>query len=485
MVTFIRDSDPSKDELPNTIIDRWADWVSSVTDAPNQYHRATGVVILSTILTPYISLPTRFGSIIPNVWCMILAGTTTTRKSTSMDLAMLMLRDVTGPEYKMATDGSPEGLLSELSYRDGRVSVFHRDEITGFMNKVSGQDYMAGLLESFTRLYDCKPEKRVLRKEVIEIEEPYLIFVAGGIKSRMEEIVGMDHIRSGFLPRFIFVTGQTSSDQMWPIGPPSEEEMLKDGSSPRDQILAELWSIHHYYSETGQTEKKVTIRGITALSSPKPRRIQMTASAEAWKRIQQLKTDAIKLGEDSSAPELYTPIYDRLSNTVIKVAMLLAGAEMVSEITYNHVCKAILLSQEWLETVTGFATNIEQKPDIDKWERKTEKIVQWIKSRYPHEVTQTEVMQRFRIRKRDIDDIEATLIARGQITITPYPHPKNIVGSKVRYRVYVAAPRYEAQNKIDREDTFLATPNRFPKNGRGRNTPDLQPDDEEATWYKK
>lgn len=467
-VTFIRKTDPLRTELPNTIIDDWANWVSTVTDAPTQYHRATGAVILSTIMTPYISLPTSYGSIIPNIWMMVLAGTTLTRKSTSMDLAILMLNDVMD-DFLLATDGSPEGLLTELSFRDGKVSVFHRDEITGFMSQVGGREYMSGLLESLTRLYDGKSEKRILRKESIEIRKPYLIFMAGGIKSRMEELVGMDHIRSGFLPRFLFVSGSTTAEQMRPIGPPAPAERKRDGTAPRDRILDQLWRIHKFYTETGQSETKVTIGGITKLSTPMSKHVEMEATPEAWDRIRQMKADAVVLGEKSSAPELYTPIYDRLSNTVIKVAMLLAGAELKSTVEYIHVCKAISLAQEWIESVTDFAANIEAQPDMDKWERKAQKIVAWVKNRHPEPVSQTEIMQKFRIRKRDIDDIEATMVARNWVKIDPYPHRRDRSGGQIHYTLPegFTMAKVTPKDPIQREDTFLAAPERYAENGRG------------------
>lgn len=471
-VTFIRPSDPPSDDLPRTFVDRYSEWAGTVTDAPIQYHRATGVTILSTIMTPYISFPTSFGTFIPNIWMMVLAGTTMTRKSTSLDIARRMLDDVTD-DYMLATDGSPEGLLTELSYRDGKVSLFHRDEVTGFMSAVAGRDYLSGLLESFTRLYDGQPETRILRREKIEIKRPYLIFMSGGIKSKMEELVGMEHIRSGFLPRFIFVTGSTTRDQVRPIGPPDERDLRGDGNSPRDEVLNELWGINQYYSQPDddpQATSVIKIAGIVKVAAPTEKHIRMTGTPEFWARLVMLNNDAVDLGESSSAPELYTPLYTRLSNSILKVSMLLAGADRSNIIHLHHLQKAISLAQEWVETVTEFASAIEQAPEMDKWEKKAEKIIAWVKTKDPETITQTEIMQKFRIRKRDIDDIEATLMARGSVQITPYPHRKDIKGSEVLYSV---ADRMHAQNgrpltAMEKENTYHASSEGHQENGSSR-----------------
>src|ERR1044072_4964991 len=168
--TFVRIEDPELDDLPETFLDRYREWGATVTDAPAQYHTLNGVLILSTIVCPYTALATSYGEIRPNVWGMILAGTTITRKSTTMDLAQSVL-DELGIDFLMGTDGSPEGILSEMADRDGKVSMFHRDEITGWVENSIKKDYMSGLLESFTRMYDGKPESRVLRSGKIDVKK--------------------------------------------------------------------------------------------------------------------------------------------------------------------------------------------------------------------------------------------------------------------------------------------------------------------------
>lgn len=461
-ITFLRPTDPASCDLPRTFVDDYSEWAATTTDAPIQYHRATGVTILSTIMTPYISLPTSFGTFVPNIWMMVLAGTTMTRKSTSLDIARKILDDVTD-DYMLAEDGSPEGLLTELGFRDGKVSVFHRDEVTGFMASISGRDYMSGLLESFTRLYDGQPQTRLLRRERIEIKKPYLIFMAGGIKTRMEELVGMEHIRSGFLPRFIFVSGSTTRDEVRPIGPPTDDELQDDEESPRNKIIDQLWRINEYYTrpdDSQPTNNVIKIAGITKASAPAgPKHIRLRGSPEFWARLVDLNDDAMEMGERSSAPELYTPMYQRLSNSILKVSMLLAGAEFKGTIELYHLQKAIALAQEWVETVTDFASAIEQAPEMDKWERRSDKIVQWVRNQHPTEVSRSEAMEKFRIRKRDMEDIEATLVERGAIQISPFPVPRGTVGKKVLYTV---SDRYHEtvgrpKNKIEREDTYHAT----------------------------
>lgn len=440
--TFYREDDPSKDSLPETFIDRYTAWGASATDAPKQYHTANAVVMLSTIMSPYLKLETSYGEIKPNVWCMILAGTTVTRKSTTMDMAIKMLHEV-HPDFLMGTDGSPEGIMSELSSRDGKISLFHRDEITGWIEATTKRDYLSGMLEAFTRLYDGKHEKRILRKESVEVNDPNLVIMSGGIKTKMAELMTMDHIRSGFLPRFIMISGTTRADDIRPIGPPpTEDELRQAARDPREAVLEELYAIATRYLPK-KTEEKVEIAGVVKLLTAKPEKVKLTASADAWARIQQLKYDAQKLAEDSANPEIYVPIFDRLSNTVIKLAMLLAGAEGSTVISKMHVVKAIALSEPWLQCIIDFAEQLEAMPDIDRWEKRTDKILKFIADAHPEPVTRTDLMRKFRIKAREVDDLEKTLIARGQIRIEKIVKKGTTTNTRPRFQYRLNYPGYE------------------------------------------
>lgn len=413
--SFRRPEDPTEDELPKCFIDRYADWACTATDAPKQYHVVNAVVILSAIMAPYLTLDTSYGEIKPNVWSMILAGTTVTRKSTTMDMAIRMLSEV-HPDFLMGTDGSPEGILSELHHRDGKVSVFHRDEITGWIESTIRRDYLAGMLETFTRLYDGKSEKRILRKESIEVKDANMVIMSGGIKTKMAEIITMDHIRSGFLPRFIMVTGTTRAQDQRPIGPPPGV-ITTHTRDPREIVVEELYKIASNYMPQ-QGEDKVEIGGVVKFTKSPTQKRRLTATPETWHRIQQLKLDAGLLGERSSNPDIYIPLYDRLSNSVIKVAILIAGARRSEIIELADVQKAITLADQWIFSITEFASALESMPEMDRWEKKTDKILDYIKTIHPKALSRSELMKRFRVKSRDVQDIEKTLVQRGQIRIT-------------------------------------------------------------------
>lgn len=428
--SFSRIEDPVKGDLSETFIDRYRAWGSTVTDAPPQYHTVNGVVILSTIMAPHAILRANHAIIRPNIWAMILAGTTLTRKSTTMDMAKSLLNDL-GLDYLMGTDGSPEGIMSEMHDRDGKVSLFHRDEITGWIESTK-KDYMAGLLQSFTRFYDCQEEKRVLRSGTVIVKEPRLVIMSGGIKQEMEHLITLEHINSGFLPRFIMISGTTSLEKIRPFGPPTND---KGGHDLRDDILEELREINDFWTPAPTTTTVQTTLGTKTILSH-PSASEMKATPDAWTRIALLKEDAYALGARSLNDQLYTPILDRLSNSVIKTAMLIAGARRSTDIKYEDVIQAIRYGNAWLTTMMKFAEAVESSPDMTMWERKVDKIIKYMRVVRDNEdrpVTRSEIERRFRISSKHIGDIETTMTHRGYIDVKAVPSKSRSGKPRVEY----------------------------------------------------
>lgn len=436
--SFVRPEDPPVDSLPETWVDRYTKWASEQTDAPVQYHTVNGIVVLSALMCPYLFLRTSFGTIKPNIWAMILAGTTLTRKSTSMDMANAMIRDVQ-PDYLLGTEGSPEGLFAELAERDGKIAMFHRDEITGWMEAILKKDYLAGTIEVFCQLYDGKHVRRVLRGQAYDIDDPNLVIMSGGIKTRMQEILTMEHIRSGFIPRFIMVSGTTKIDEIRPIGPPVD--IIHGGRDPREEIVEELYKIVCYYLPGDDPNNKIEINGVVKMSKTQHSvKKELTCTPEVWERIRKLKYDSGKYGENSPNPEIYTPLYDRVSNSVIKIAMLLAGARQSYVVELSDLYKAIHYSDPWLESLSELAAALETAPEMDRWEKRADKVMKFLKEKHPEPVTRTEMMRQFRIKAKDFDDLEKTLIQRGEIRI--HKVQNGSTRGKTERTEYVLATQY-------------------------------------------
>src|SRR4029077_18680735 len=159
-----------------TFVDQYKEWATDATDAIPQFHELCAFILLSALCATSIKLKTSYGDMVPNLWGIILGDSTLSRKTTAMRMATDFIAEL-DRDIVLATDGSAEGLLSGLSQRPNRTSIFLKDEISGFFDSINRKDYLAGMPETLTALYDV-PQffTRRLRKEIISIINPIFIF---------------------------------------------------------------------------------------------------------------------------------------------------------------------------------------------------------------------------------------------------------------------------------------------------------------------
>lgn len=389
-----------------TFIQEYIEWAKELGDAAEQYHQAGALVLLSSLIAGNVRLPTSFGTIKPNLWFMILADTTLTRKSTAMDVAMDLLEEVDSSTI-LATDGSIEGLMGSLATRPGKPSVFLRDEFSGLLESMTKKDYYAGMAETLTKLYDGKLQKRVLKKEVTEVKDPCLVIFAGGIKNKVCQLLTYEHVGSGFLPRFVFITAESDVTKVKPLGPPTRQD-----TTGREKLLDFLRRLHgHYNTETGLRQDPATGRLI--LSQPNIWNAELTQ--EAWLRYNKLESDMMVIALQTEQPDLLTPTYDRLCKSTLKTAVLLAAADQLVGpeepivVDLKTLLVAIGYMREWL----GYGNEVIRDIGVSRDERLTRQVLQHIRN-HPGR-TRSLLMQRLHLTARTTDQILLTLEQRREI----------------------------------------------------------------------
>lgn len=383
-------------------VERYIDWARGLGDAAWQYHQAGAFMALSSILSGTVRLPTSYGTIIPNLWFMILADTTLTRKTTAMDIAMDLILEVE-PDSVLASDGSIEGLLTSLGTRPGKPSIFLRDEFSGLLEQVTKRDYYAGMPELLTKLYDGKMQKRVLRKETIEVREPVLLLFTGGIRTKITSLLTFEQVSSGFMPRFIFITAESDITKLKPLGPPTQADL-----GNREEILAELRELQHFYSAPNTIEFKGQM-----LQATTARKINASLTEDAWARYNELESMMLESGLEAEHPEIMTPTYDRLSKSTLKAAVLLAAARTKADpivVELQDILHAIYYCQQW----RGYAKEVMYSVGKGTSERRLETIFNAIEKR--GETTRSVLMQTYHLNARETSEILLTLEERGLIT---------------------------------------------------------------------
>lgn len=397
---ILTDAERAEAGAYHTIVEDYIEWAKTVGDAAEQYHQAGGFVLLSSLVAGRVRLPTSFGTILPNLWFMILADTTLTRKTTAMDLAMDLLQEI-DEDALLATDGSLEGLFTALSNRPGRPSVFLRDEFSGLIDAMTKKDYMAGMAESLTKLYDGKFQKRILKKETIEVREPVLVLFAGGIKTRTTQILNYEHVASGFLPRFIFISAESDITKIKPLGPPTSVSM-----AGRDDIKRKFVDIHNFYAGS-------TVINLGGKEIPQKRQAEAQLTSEAWDLYARIDEAMLKPALEANNADMLTPTMARLAISGLKAATLIAASETLSEkivIEPKHLLKAFSYVETWREYALDILNNLGKSQD----ERRLQLILENIQRRPG--IRRAELMQNHHLNSRDAGYVLDTLEQRQQIS---------------------------------------------------------------------
>ena len=386
-----------------TFVERYIDWATRMTDAAPQYHGAGALVALSSVLSGSVKLPTSFGSIVPNIWVMILGTTTVTRKTSSMDLAMELIMDV-DDEIVLATDGSIEGLLTSLSTRPGRPSIFLRDEFSGLLDQMTKKDYLSGMAELLTKLYDCKMQKRVLKSGIVEVRNPRLTIYGGGISDNITLSLNTEHISSGFIPRFIFIIGENDLSRLRPMGPPTQLDLEE-----RTMLLDELQNLYDHYNQMQQIA--ISQNGGT-ISQKVEFEVSMTESA--WKRYNELETKMLQEAMDSEDVDVMVPMNDRLSKSILKCAILIAASRQISDsvvIEKIDIIRAAKYGESWIADSRIIISNVSKGTN----ERFIEKIMAKI-ARSQNGIKRSTLMRQMHLSARETAWVLETLKQRDLIS---------------------------------------------------------------------
>jgi len=307
------------DGLDDTIMDSYKGWAETVTDAVPEFHELSCAILLSALMSTSLrvhsSLPAPMNT---NLFGLILGDSTLTRKTTAMNMAMDFIHEI-DRSLIVASDASAEGLMDALSGRPKMVSIFMRDEVTGLLDAFQRKDFMSGVPEILTHMYDVpKHYSRRLKKGPIAVIEPIFIFFGGGITERAYSLIPESYFISGFIPRFLVVRGETDMTRVRLTGPRVESSTLR-----RDELRQTFGALHQMY-----TKDEITIQ-VGDPSNPSmvtlPQTVDVELTNEAWERAnvmeQTMTSAALGTAEESAA----LPSFTRMYFSMLKLAALLAA----------------------------------------------------------------------------------------------------------------------------------------------------------------
>src|SRR5690606_37877869 len=242
-------------------------------------------------------------------------GTTRSRKSTARHMMLATLETLEEPgkySYDLGSDVTPEGLTVELAENPGRSLVMNRDEVHGLFKETSSKNYLSGLKETLTELYDGRVRGRV-RASSGKTDSAKTCFSLwlSGVTSDVTDVLQLSDFGSGFLARILIVVAD-------PPQRTPENVRLERMDAASAQTLTEPGS-----------------------------QVPVGFTKQAWERLNQFNWDAGSEAEKTDMRDVLEPATDRMVKNVMKTALLLAMVEQKTEADIEHVLKAIDLGGRW------------------------------------------------------------------------------------------------------------------------------------------
>lgn len=277
------------------------DYASERTDAYPDYHFGAALQLLSIAVERNAVIDVTPTKKFPNLWINLVGLSTVSRKSTSMKLADLVLREAGLEHKKLADDFSPEALVDELE-QDAK-KVYWNDEMETFYSEL-GKNYKQGTDALFAKLYDNpSSHKRKLRNEEVEAEDVYFNIFGACVPRQIIDSIGGEQAESGFLPRMLFIWCER----------PKEIRDIETGVSDRQE--AELgkwmervnWFLRRYRTSKGSREPLRMIPDEEALEY-----------YNDWVR----EFEQFIQRNDSKSREI-SPFFGRIKSYVLKIAVLI------------------------------------------------------------------------------------------------------------------------------------------------------------------
>lgn len=406
-ISFLSDEEREIVKGTTTFVDKYVEWTRKKTDGAVEFQIASAFTILSAAFSDTGHGTPRYGKLGLNLWFMVLGETTLSRKSTSRQLMLRVLRayeSYVGYQIDIGSNVTAEGLVKHLSGRDGMTSLFHRDEVQGMFKEFMTKTYMANAADQFTELYDGSVPV-VIRStgassgtSAVQSDraETHFLMYLMGITSKVSEILTIDYFRSGFLARFLYAVADAPprTFEKEAIEQASEEDVNAVQDFEMDEIVRSLYDAKLFWEKKG---------------APFPRPVRMTD--EALERFNAFKWDMGNWVEGHANEESIEPSRQRLALSIWKVAILIAMYERSSIVEIKHVLIAINYAEGWFESLVRMANSISES----EWQRELDSLEAFVTNK-GGKVRFDEAFRRFGSkRKREFDEMIESLRSQGRL----------------------------------------------------------------------
>ncbi len=299
---------------------KYIDSLKHTTSAPKEYHFAMLNLAVSMIVGRRLCV--HYGQeLYPNTYLCLVGDSTTSKKTTSADYGVRLLKN-TGVDVPVIRGLSTwEGLLSQLD-NAGSKALIIQGEFSQLLRKAKAK-YSENLIPNLVHAYDC-PEalENLTKSNPVRIANPYLSLVSTTNPEWLVKDLPPVEIFSGFMNRFQLILG-TPGAELYPTEPPNERLW--------ESVVSELKELNDSHYDF--LEESVLVK--------------LTSSAqEAFREfLREFEQWGKTCGEDLRA------ISARIPQHVHKTALILSIIRKSTEITKSEMEAAVLYGKYLLECI--------------------------------------------------------------------------------------------------------------------------------------
>lgn len=184
------------------------------TEVPPIFALWSALATVSGALGRRVWLDMGVFNVFPNSYIILVAGSGRCRKSTAINMAEKILRQVEPNPNIISQKVTPEALIESMKvlHTDDEKTLFREtcggvivvDELATFLNR---RNYESGLGPLLTTFWDCKDEfeYRTRGRGVEKISNSYLTVIGGSTIEWIREAVPIDAIGGGVTSRMLFI----------------------------------------------------------------------------------------------------------------------------------------------------------------------------------------------------------------------------------------------------------------------------------------
>lgn len=328
--------------------------------------------------------------IYPNLYLMLVAGTTFYRKSTAYKLAEQVARAAI-PHMLMPTPGSPERFQEMLAGRmpsnfdklpkvqqerltKGQPFAAQRgllkNEVAGLFGAINKRDYMAGMKDLLMELYDCPDYFDKDTQMGLNIVESAALSILGvTTPASLSCAVSMGDWDNGLLIRFALLTPEPNY---------AERPAAKTYRAVPQVLIDDLQALHERLPAPQTTEMGLTAPGALRLK------------VECWEQCQQYgdwlqrKCDP---GQDTELDDRLKGVYGRMHAQAFKLASLFAALDWLNTsdeaptVTVDHWQAAHALAEGWRRGAHRLLEQLDRSGEATIERRQQERMLNSIQAK--------------------------------------------------------------------------------------------------------